>query len=66
MEKGKAGGSQLLNTAMGQIFALPGNTQTMMIGRLYCIFKRSNWVRQETPIFSTEPQGRYLPFLDEI
>jgi hypothetical protein len=32
---GKAGGSQLLNTTTGQILALPGNTQTMMIGRLY-------------------------------
>jgi hypothetical protein len=35
---GKAGGSQLLNTTMGQMLALPGNTQTMMIGRLYTVF----------------------------
>jgi hypothetical protein len=30
---GKPGGSQLLNSTTGQILALPGNTQTMMIGR---------------------------------
>jgi hypothetical protein len=35
---GKAGGSQLLNTTTGQILALPGNTQTMMIGTVGYIF----------------------------
>jgi hypothetical protein len=35
MMMGKARGSQLLNTTTGQILALPGNTQTMMIGKLY-------------------------------
>jgi hypothetical protein len=35
MVMGKAGGSQLLNTTTVQILALPGSTQTMMIGRLY-------------------------------
>jgi hypothetical protein len=35
MVMGKAIGSQLLNTTAGQILALPGNTRTMMIGRLY-------------------------------
>jgi hypothetical protein len=34
MVMGKTGGSQLLNTTTGQILALPGNTQTMMIGRV--------------------------------
>jgi hypothetical protein len=37
---GKAGGSQLLNTTTGQIFAQPGNTQTMMITRLNFIKSR--------------------------
>jgi hypothetical protein len=34
MVMGKAVGSQLLNTTTGQILALPGNTHSMMIGRV--------------------------------
>ncbi len=35
----KAGGSQLLNTTTGQILALPGNTQTMMINKFMVLGK---------------------------
>ena len=50
---GKPGSSaaQILNSGSGQILALPGSTQTMMIGRHISVLDR----------YSTMAAGRYWP-----
>ena len=47
---GKPGSSaaQILNSGSGQILALPGSTQTMIIGRHISVLDTQQWQRADT------------------